>query len=184
MHDGWPTWPSTPPRHGGVVLREFRDTDLLMALELSRDPYVPLVTTLPADATPRDAAAWIVRQRARLAEGRGFSFAIADAWSGCALGQIGLWLAGLSQGRATAGYLVAPSARRRGVAGAALTALTAFAWTIAALHRVELHIEPCNTGSVRTAEKAGYRREGLMRSHHEIGGTRRDMLLYAAVRGG
>jgi ribosomal-protein-alanine N-acetyltransferase len=68
------------------------------------------------------------------------------------------------------------------VAAAALTALTSFAWTIRALHRIELYIEPWNAGSVKTAEGAGYEREGLLRSHHEIGGRRRDMLLCAAIR--
>jgi RimJ/RimL family protein N-acetyltransferase len=50
------------------------------------------------------------------------------------------------------------------------------------LHRIELYIEPWNTGSIGTAERAGYQREGLLRSHQEIGGRRRDMLLYASVR--
>jgi RimJ/RimL family protein N-acetyltransferase len=36
--------------------------------------------------------------------------------------------------------------------------------------------------SVRTAELAGYEREGLLRSHQEIGGKRVDMFLYAAIR--
>jgi len=35
---------------------------------------------------------------------------------------------------------------------------------------------------VRTAERAGYDEEGLLRSHQPIGDTRRDMLLYAAIR--
>jgi RimJ/RimL family protein N-acetyltransferase len=48
---------------------------------------------------------------------------------------------------------------------------------------MQLHIEPWNTASVRTAERAGYEREGLLRSYLEIGGQRRDMLVYAAVRG-
>ena len=64
----------------------------------------------------------------------------------------------------------------------ALIALTSFGWTIPALHRIELYIEPWNTGSIGTAERAGYEREGLLRSHQEIGGRRRDMLLYAVVR--
>lgn len=87
MDEGWPPWPATAPRHGSVVLREFRDVDVHVALELSRDPYVPLIGTLPADATPRQAEAWIARQQGRLAEGRGFSFAIADAGSDRAVGQ-------------------------------------------------------------------------------------------------
>jgi RimJ/RimL family protein N-acetyltransferase len=60
----------------------------------------------------------------------------------------------VAAGRATAGYAVLPSRRGHGYAAAARTALTAFAWTI----------------------------EGPLRSHTEIGGTRRDMLLHAATR--
>ena len=177
-----PPWPAEPVAHGPVVLREFSDADLPMVQELSTDPYVPLIGTLPSNATRQQAQDYIDRQRGRLAEGIGFSFAIAEAGAGRGLGGIGLWLAGLDQGRATAGYAVIPSTRGRGVASAALTALTAFAWTIPGLHRVELYIEPWNTGSVKTAEQAGYTREGLLRSHQEIGGRRRDMLLYAAIR--
>jgi RimJ/RimL family protein N-acetyltransferase len=45
-----------------------------------------------------------------------------------------------------------------------------------------LYIEPWNTSSIHVAEVSGYQREGLLRSHQEIGGTRRDMLLYATTR--
>jgi len=91
----------------------------------------------------------------------------------------GLWLTQLPHGRATAGYSIAP--RDRGH-GHATDALTNFAWLLPALHRVELQIETWNIGSARTAERARYAREGLMRSHQEIGGRRCDMLLYAATR--
>jgi RimJ/RimL family protein N-acetyltransferase len=177
-----PPWPAWPVAHGPVVLREFSAADRPMVQELSADPYVPLIGTLPANATRQQAQDYIDRQRGRLAEGTGFSFAIAEAGTGRGVGGIGLWVAGLDHGRATAGYSVAPSARGRGIAAAALTALMSFAWTIPGLHRVELYIEPWNTGSVKTAERAGFEREGLLRSHQEIGGQRRDMLLYAAVR--
>lgn len=166
----------------GVVLRPFRDDDVAMAMELAEDPYVPLTGTLPALADHGQAMQWIARQRGRPAEGRGYSFAIAEPATDRALGQAGLWLTGLEAGRLTAGYGVAPAARGRGVAAAALRVLTAFAWSIPAAHRVELYIEPWNAASVRTAERAGYRREGLLRSHQVIGGERRDMLLYARVR--
>ncbi len=35
---------------------------------------------------------------------------------------------------------------------------------------------------MKTAGRAGYEREGLLRSHQEIGGRRRDTLLYAVIR--
>jgi RimJ/RimL family protein N-acetyltransferase len=153
-----------------------------MVRELSADPYVPQISTLAANASDQEARAWVDRQLNRFAEGIGYSFAIADAATDRALGEIGLWLADLSQGRATAGYFVIPAARARGVAASALMALTSFAWTIPVLYRIELYIEPWNTGSVRTAERVGFEREGLLRSHQEIGGRRRDMLLYAIIR--
>jgi ribosomal-protein-alanine N-acetyltransferase len=177
-----PPWPADPPAYGPVVLRGFADGDVPMVRELSTDPYVPLIGSLRANASQREAQDWIDRQRGRLAEGAGFSFAVAEADTGRAVAGTGLWLAALAHGRATAGYSVAPSARGRGLAAAALIALTHFAWTIPALHRIELYIEPWNTGSVKTAERAGYEREGLLRSHQEIGGQRRDMLLYAIIR--
>jgi RimJ/RimL family protein N-acetyltransferase len=177
-----PPWPTAPVAYGPIVLREFSTLDVPLALELSTDAYVPLIGTLPAHASTQDAQAWVDRQRGRWAEGLGFSFAIAEADTDRAVGTIGLWLADLAGGRASAGYSIAPSARGRGIAAAALIALTSFAWSIPELHRIELYIEPWNVGSIRTAERAGYEREGLMRSYMEIGGRRRDMLLYAVIR--
>ncbi|WP_138758945.1 GNAT family N-acetyltransferase [Modestobacter altitudinis] len=179
-----PPWPTVPPASGPVLLRAFEAADLPMALDLSTDPYAPLIGTMPAHATVDDAAEWIVRQQRRWAEGAGFSFAVAEAATGRAVGTVGLWLRQLPEGRATAGYFVAPGDRGRGLAAAALTAVTTFGWTIPALHRIELLIEPWNTASVRTARNAGYVREGLLRSHTEIGGRRRDMVLFASIRGG
>jgi [ribosomal protein S5]-alanine N-acetyltransferase len=177
-----PSWPTTPPTYGSIVLRAFTDEDAHLAVELGDDPYIPLIGSLPAHPTAEQALEWIHRQRGRLAEGTGLSFAIADAESGNAVGAIGLSLRDLPAGRATAGYAVAPTHRGRGIATSALKALTTFAWTIPALYRVELYIEPWNTSSIHVAEASGYQREGLLRSHQEIGGTRRDMLLYAATR--
>jgi ribosomal-protein-alanine N-acetyltransferase len=177
-----PTWPTTPPACGSVVLREFTDKDAHLAVELGEDPYIPLIGSLPAHPTAQQALAWIRRQRDQLAERQRFSFAIADAESDNAVGAIGLGLRDLSAGRATAGYAVSPLHRGRGIATNALTALTAFAWTVPGLYRVELYIEPWNISSIHVAEAAGYQREGLLRCHQEIGGARRDMLLYATTR--
>jgi ribosomal-protein-alanine N-acetyltransferase len=177
-----PSWPTTTLTHGSIVLREFTDADTHLAVELGDDPYVPLIGSLPALPTAQQALEWIERQRGRLAEGIGLSFAIVDAETNTAVGGIGLWLQNLPAGRATAGYSVSAKHRGRGAASSALMALTTFAWTIPTLYRVELYIEPWNTGSVRVAEASGYQREGLLRSHQEIGGIRRDMLLYAAIR--
>lgn len=154
-----------------------------MAVELSLDDYVPTIGTLPPQASAEQALAWVERQRQHHIRGTGFAFCIADAATDQALGQLGLWLRELDAGRAQAGYGVAPGARGRRVGTRALLSLLDFGWTIPGLHRVELFIEPWNMASTRTAEYSGFTREGLLHSHSEIAGERRDMLLYAAVRG-
>ncbi|MET4059492.1 ribosomal-protein-alanine N-acetyltransferase [Arthrobacter sp. UYP6] len=160
----------------------FRDEDATMAMELAADPYVPTVGTLPANASQGEALAWVQRQRQHHIRGTGFAFSIADSESDRCLGQIGLFTRELGKGRAQAGYAVSPAARGRGVAAGALLGLLDFGWTIPELHRVELYIEPWNSASVRSAENAGFTREGLLRGHQEIAGVRRDMLIFAALR--
>lgn len=153
-----------------------------MIQDLSSDPYVPMIGSLDFNASPAQAVAYIDRQHDRLASGAGYSFCVADAQTDEPLGGAGLWLQGLAAGRATAGYAIAPAARGRGRAAQALAAITSFGWSLAQLYRIELYIEPWNVASIRTAEAAGYEREGLLRSHQEIGGRRADMLLYASIR--
>jgi hypothetical protein len=36
-----PPWPSTPPAHGAIVLREFSDDDVHFAIECGEDPLHP-----------------------------------------------------------------------------------------------------------------------------------------------
>ncbi|QKE86144.1 GNAT family N-acetyltransferase [Arthrobacter sp. NEB 688] len=153
-----------------------------MVLDLATDPYVPVISTLPAGADDADARAYLERQHGRLAEGRGFSFCVALDATDEAVGTAGLWVDDLAHGRFRAGYTVAPSWRGRGLATDALRALTTFAWTLEVAHRVELYVEPWNTASLAVAERVGYEREGLLRGHHRLGGRWCDMLLLASVR--
>jgi ribosomal-protein-alanine N-acetyltransferase len=44
-----------------------------------------------------------------------------------------------------------------------------------------LYVEPWNTPSIRTAERAGFRREGLLRSWETVGGERRGMLMFSLL---
>lgn len=175
-------WPTEAPVYGAVRLRAFEDRDVAMVRDLANDPYVPTIGTLPANADDDEARAYIDRQRGRLAEGAGFSFCVADRDTDAALGGAGLWVRELQHGRSGVGYSVAPSARGRGVAADALNALVCFAWSISGLCRLEARIEPWNTASIRTAESAGFEREGLLRAHEEIGGRRVDLLMYSRLR--
>ena len=96
-----------------------------------------------------------------------------------AVGQIGLWPG--KRETASVGYWLLASTRGKGVASAALAALSRFG--MGQFERLELYVEPWNVAFWRTAEKVGYRREGLMRKFQEIGGERKDLYLYSLLRG-
>jgi ribosomal-protein-alanine N-acetyltransferase len=170
------SWPDPLPAWGSVRLRPFSVGDLALVEELSSDPYVPLIGTIPSPFTQAEGLAYIERQHQRLTDGTGWSYAVVEVGTDLAVGTAGLWLH--ADGPPSAGYSIAPSARGRGLASAALQALTGFAESLAEVDRVELLIEPWNAGSIRVAERCGYRLEGLVPEHLEIGGVRRDMLLY------
>jgi [ribosomal protein S5]-alanine N-acetyltransferase len=166
---------------GPFRLRPFTMADLNLVREASRDPYIPLITTVPSVFTENEGRRFIERQWNRARERTGYSFAIADAATGHAVGQIGLWLRDLSAGRAAVGYWVVASARGRGAAGYALRTLARWSLGVLGIPRLELNVEPWNEASIRTAERAGFQREGLLRDWQEIGGKRKDMFMYSLL---
>lgn len=182
VHDGPVPQPLVVPVISGesVTLRPFQSDDVEAVLDATTDPLIPLITSVPDTADDALAAAFVRRQHERAETGAGYSFAV-ESGSVC-VGQIGLWLRDLDRGRATIGYWIRPGSRRRGHAAHALGALTRWAWSLREVHRLQLYIEPHNVGSWRTAERAGYTREGLLRSWEVVGDERRDMLMYGVVR--
>jgi len=166
---------------GPFRLRPFVLADLPVVREASQDPLIPLITTVPAAFTEAEGRRYIERQWDRARRGSGYSFAITDAANGRAIGQIGLWLDDIGAGRASVGYWVAASARGRGAAAYALQTLTFWALGVLRIPRLELYVEPWNEASIRTAERAGFRREGLLRSWQEVGSERKDMLMYSLL---
>ncbi|MFD4534931.1 GNAT family N-acetyltransferase [Kitasatospora sp. NPDC058397] len=167
---------------GPFTLRPWRLTDLAVVREAGTDPYIPLVTTVPAASAGYDDEpdrAFVERQWARAADGTGYSFTVASRPDDRAVGFVGLFPQ--ADGRASIGYWTAPSARGRAVAGHALRTVAAWALDDLGLARLELYIEPWNAASLRTAERTGFRHEGLLRSHRTVGDERRDMHLYALL---
>jgi RimJ/RimL family protein N-acetyltransferase len=79
------------------------------------------------------------------------------------------------------GYVVAPVARGRGVAAAALQALTEWAFSAQDALRIELLISVQNGASKRVAQRCGYVREGVLRSVHFKQDLRDDMEIWSRL---
>jgi RimJ/RimL family protein N-acetyltransferase len=81
------------------------------------------------------------------------------------------------------GYWLVPRARGRGLGSRAVARLSHWALTDAALERIEALVVPGNVPSQRVLEKAGFRREGLLRSYLVLGSRRADAFIYSLLPG-
>jgi RimJ/RimL family protein N-acetyltransferase len=147
----------------GVRLRAYRADDAEALAEGYNDPdsqrFMP---PLPSPFTLAHAEHFLAeRVTAIFAEG-GALFAVADPETDELLGGIGFDKVVPSRGQAEVGYWVSPRARRRGVATAALRALSAHALGHG-LERLELLTHWDNPAGQRVALAAGYQREGVRR---------------------
>jgi [ribosomal protein S5]-alanine N-acetyltransferase len=94
------------------------------------------------------------------------------------VGQIGLWLADIQFSRATIGYWVASTYRRRGIASQALCLISDWGLSLPGIEQLELYVEPTNVASARVAERAGYFRGELLPKWRAVGAEQRDMYRY------
>jgi [ribosomal protein S5]-alanine N-acetyltransferase len=170
-------YPDPPLTDGVVVLRQWARDDLGCIEEATQDPDIPKGTTVPATFTPAEGLAWIERQRSRHDEGTGLSQAIANADSNEALGAAVLMTR--KPGTVEIGYWLIPRARGRGFGSRAVGLLARWAVTEAPLARVEALVVPDNIASQRVLEKAGFRREGHLRSYLVFERQRADALIYS-----
>jgi RimJ/RimL family protein N-acetyltransferase len=170
-------------RAGPFRLRAWEVKDLALVREASTDPHIPKITTVPPNYSDEEGRLFLQRQWDRAGTGDGYSLVIAEPEGDRGIGAIGLWLRNIDLGRASIGYWVVPSARGRHAARHALCAVRDWAFTTQHIPRLELYIEPWNAPSTRTAEAAGFRREGLLRSWEPVGAERRDMLMFSMVEG-
>jgi ribosomal-protein-alanine N-acetyltransferase len=173
-----PTLVATPFR-----LRGFEMSDLGLVGEASSDPHIPLITTVPAVFSESEGVAFIERQWSRAGLGEGCPFVIAEDGSDRGVGAIALMLRNLDEGRASIGYFVVKSARGHGAATHALRAVAAWGLRELGIPRLELFVEPWNAASIVTAERCGFRREGLLRAWQKVGTERRDMFMYSRLPG-
>lgn len=81
------------------------------------------------------------------------------------------------------GYVLAPPFWGRGLMTEAVRAAVDFLFRAAGVNRVQAHHFAGNEASGRVLEKAGFRREGLLRSRFWVRGQYRDAHAFAVLRG-
>jgi RimJ/RimL family protein N-acetyltransferase len=150
---------------------------------LLEDQDVLRNTRVPSEPPPGYAKTWLGRYEDGWREGSRAGFAI-EAQDGEFLG-LGMFVQLEWNGRqGEIGYVVGPAARGRGVATRTLRLLTDWGFSELELERIELWIDMTNPGSERVAERAGYVREGVLRSYWFKEDIRRDFGIWSRLRSG
>jgi RimJ/RimL family protein N-acetyltransferase len=145
----------------GLTLRPFGDDDADALVRAYADPAIQRWHR--RSLTHDEALEWVRgRAHARWQRETGAEWAVVDG-AGDLVGRVGLPVLHLDEGIAEVGYWVLPEGRGRGVAGRALTAMTAWLFDVG-LHRIELMHSVHNEPSCRVAVKSGFDLEGVRRS--------------------
>ena len=168
---------------GTVRLRLMAEDDLPAVVDAVQDPLIPRFTTVPAPYGESEARQWQRMATTGFAAGTDLATLIVDADDGRLLGAVGIHGLNPQTGRCSAGYWLAAAERGHGFATRGLRLLCGYAFDELGLKRVELWIEPANRASLAVAERAGFTREGLLRSFMVLAGERRDMLMYSLLPG-
>jgi len=163
-----------------VRLVQFAERHLPAFEGMLDDPDVQRFTRLPVSAPPGFPRTWLARYEQGRCDGTSEAFAVEDE-AGEFLGCVMAF--GIEEEARTGelGYLVAAGARGRGVGTAALRLLTEWGFTERGLVRLELMISVGNEASKLVAERAGYVREGVLRSLYVKEGVREDHELWSCL---
>lgn len=166
-----------------IRLREWRLEDGALVREVAlADPSTVTITTVPADPSGTALEDYVHRQWSRQPSGQGLSLVIETREHDRPCGNI-VALHRHQPGVVGIGYWLAPRARGAGLARRAVTLLSGWLLAEPDIYRVEAHAAPQNTASVRTLQRAGFLREGLLRSYLQVGDGRADAVVLSRVRG-
>ncbi|MDQ6606975.1 MAG: GNAT family N-acetyltransferase, partial [Actinomycetota bacterium] len=173
--------PGEPLGDGQTALRPWRDADIPALTMACQDPEIPRWTRVPTPYRETDARAYMLQRYEAIHAGVMAPFAIIDAADGRLLGSISLMRFAWEHARGEVGYWLAGDARGRGHATRAVRAICAWGFAALRLERIDLLASTGNLASQRVAERAGFKREAVFRSHTRGSAGREDMVAYGLL---
>ncbi|GGS74963.1 N-acetyltransferase [Planobispora rosea] len=131
--------------------------------------------------TPETLEQALARYDAYTPDPANVRFTIASLADGQVLGRCVVWGIDAFNRNAHLGISLLPQARGRGYGLDALRVMCDYAFRIRGLHRLGLETLATNTAMIATAEKAGFRREGVHREHAWVLGAFVDEVLFGLL---
>jgi ribosomal-protein-serine acetyltransferase len=167
---------------GGCNLRLFEESDAAELHGVVTANRAYLAQWLPwAQATSGAEALldWIRRTRQQVVDDNGFQAAIVE--NGGIVGVVGFHGVDWSHRSTSIGYWLAEDRQGRGTMTEAVRALTAHAFDVWRLNRVEIRVAVGNLRSAAIPRRLGFTEEGVLREAERHGGGYKDNAVYSML---
>ena len=159
--------PDPPLTDGAVTLRQWEESDVATLVECidGDEQMTRWMDAIPQPYLDAEARAWIEQASSFWRAGTSAPFAVTSAVTGEVLGGVGFaWVGDERVGEV--GYWLRSEARGRGLTGRAVRLVSRWSFEELRCERLQLRADADNLASQRVAEKAGFTREGVLRSVH------------------
>jgi RimJ/RimL family protein N-acetyltransferase len=180
-----PTVPIVFPEKGirfdGLLFRTPTIDDVPLVAPAFQDPDIGGRANMPAFDEEAVRSSLPILEK-NMGEGTFLALLVADPESGEVYGGGNLHRIDRELGQGEIGYWLFPEARGRGIATRTARFLADFGFAIG-LERIEARVFYGNPESERVLERAGFTKEGVLRSLPRRAGGRDDMILYSLLLG-
>lgn len=170
--------------HDAAFVRPVDPCDADEIYEALRESFIELSPWLPwcrADYSFEEATRWCQSRSAAWAIGEAYDFVIVDRKTKEVVGVCGLTSISRDNNLANLGYWVRTSRTGRSMASSAARRVARFGFEALGLARIEIVASIGNIASQRAAEKAGAKREGILRNRSVINGRCTDAVMFSLV---
>jgi ribosomal-protein-serine acetyltransferase len=167
---------------GGCFLRLLEEADaaeLYALVDANREYLARWLPWVERTRSPDDVFAFIRATRQQLAENNGFQLAISEGAN--IIGIIGFLSIDWNHRSTSIGYWLAEDRQGRGTMTEAVRALTAHAFDVWKLNRVEIRAAVGNVRSRAIPERLGFSEEGVLRETERINDRYEDSVVYSML---
>jgi RimJ/RimL family protein N-acetyltransferase len=167
-----------------VKIRRYCADDIPSLFEAARESTNEMLAWLSwchPNYTVEESRSFVLSSETTWDEKTRFAFAVLDVNSGLFLGGVGLNSINRKNNFANLGYWVRSSQTGRGVATAATLLAAKFGFEDLGLNRIEILTAVGNAASQRVAEKAGAKKEGILRSRLVLHDHPQDAVMYSLI---
>jgi ribosomal-protein-serine acetyltransferase len=171
---------------GAILLRPYNKRDAQSLYKAIRASLKEVGEWLPfahENYSLYESQDWVQKSPGEWKRGSAYNFAICDMQTGEIIGGCGINEIGEVNRRANLGYWIRSDRTGKGVAVAATKLLARWGFDALGLRRIEILVAVENSRSLRVAEKAGAKREGVLRNRIDIRGKPRDAVMHSLIPG-